>query len=53
MQVSKQLEKIQPPPITEVKSWLAGRIFPAKKPLIDLCQAVPSYSPPAELIQYP
>ncbi len=52
MQVSKQIEKIQPPPITEVKSWLTGRVFPAEKPLIDLCQAVPSYSPPAELIEH-
>lgn len=52
MQVSKRLERIQPPPITEVKSWLAGRSFPAEKLLVDLCQAVPSYSPPAELIQH-
>lgn len=52
MQISKRLEKIQPPPITEVKSWLAGRVFPAEKPLLDLCQAVPSYSPPAKLIEY-
>ncbi|MCD6580501.1 MAG: aminotransferase [Desulfuromusa sp.] len=52
MQISKQIEKIQPPPITEVKSWLTGRVFPAEKPLIDLCQAVPSYSPPAELIEH-
>lgn len=52
MQVSKQIKKIQPPPITEVKSWLIGRVFPTEKPLIDLCQAVPSYSPPAELIEH-
>ncbi|MCK5913720.1 MAG: aminotransferase, partial [Desulfuromusa sp.] len=52
MQVTKQIAKIQPPPITEVKSWLAGRVFPAEKPLIDLCQAVPSYSPPVELIEH-
>ncbi|MFK5925600.1 MAG: aminotransferase [Desulfuromusa sp.] len=52
MRASKKIEKIQPPPITEVKSWLAGRIYPAEKPLVDLCQAVPSYSPPAELVQH-
>lgn len=52
MQVSKQIEQIQPPPITEVKSWLAGRVFPDEKPLVDLCQAVPSYSPPMELIEH-
>ena len=52
MQVSKQISAIQPPPITEVKNWLADRIFSAEKPLIDLCQAVPSYPPPTELIEY-
>ncbi len=52
MQVSGQIAEIQPPPITEVKSWLAGRTFPAEKPLIDLCQAVPSYPPPAELVGF-
>ncbi|MEE4252697.1 MAG: aminotransferase [Desulfuromusa sp.] len=52
MRVSKNIEQIQPPPITEVKSWLAGQTFPAEKPLLDLCQAVPSYSPPAELVQH-
>ena len=52
MKISKHIENIQPPPITEVKSWLAGQTFSTEKPLIDLCQAVPSYSPPAELIQY-
>jgi len=52
VRASKNIEQIQPPPITEVKSWLAGQTFPADKPLIDLCQAVPSHSPPGELIQY-
>ncbi|WP_321391878.1 aminotransferase [uncultured Desulfuromusa sp.] len=52
MQASKHIEKIQPPPITEVKNWLAEQTFSADKPLVDLCQAVPSYSPPAELIQH-
>jgi len=52
VKISKHIENIQPPPITEVKSWLAGQTFSTEKPLIDLCQAVPSYSPPAELIQY-
>jgi len=52
MQTTKQIEAIQPPPITEVKGWLAGREFTAEKPLIDLCQAVPSYSPPEELIEH-
>jgi len=52
VKVSKHIENIQPPPITEVKSWLSEQTFSTEKPLIDLCQAVPSYSPPAELIQH-
>ena len=45
--LSPALAAIHPPPITEVKSWIAGRSFPPEKPLIDLCQAIPDY-PPAE-----
>ena len=52
MQINQQIENIQAPPITEVKSWIAGRSFPADKPLVDLCQAVPSYPPPPELIAH-
>ncbi|MEA3544664.1 MAG: aminotransferase [Thermodesulfobacteriota bacterium] len=51
MQVSRHIKEVQTPPITEVKSWLTGQVFPAEKPLIDLCQAVPSYSPPVALIE--
>ncbi len=47
MRLNPLLKSVQTPPITEVKSWLAGRSFTPEKPLIDLCQAVPSY-PPAE-----
>ncbi|SHI48062.1 hypothetical protein SAMN02745165_00179 [Malonomonas rubra DSM 5091] len=52
MQFSQQVEQVQPPPITEVKSWLNGRKFPSDKPLIDLCQAIPNYSPPSELVEH-
>ena len=52
MQIAERIQQIQVPPITEVKSWLTGRSFPADKPLIDLCQAVPNYSPPTELIEH-
>lgn len=52
MRISNRIQAIQPPPITEVKSWIAGRNFPADKPLIDLCQAIPSYPPPPELIEH-
>lgn len=34
------------PPIAEAHSWIAGREFPADKPLLDLAQGVPSYPPP-------
>lgn len=52
MQLSPMVKKVQPPPITEVKRWVADKSFPPDKPLVDLCQAVPSYAPPAELISY-
>jgi len=50
--LSPNLAAIHPPPITEVKSWIAGRTFPAEKPLIDLCQAIPDYPPAAALIEF-
>lgn len=37
------------PPIAEAWRWVEGRSFPADKPLIDLCQAVPGYPPAEEL----
>ena len=52
MRAAQRIRDIQPPPITEVKSWLNGRTFPADKPLIDLCQAVPNYPPPEGLINH-
>jgi len=41
---SPHIEKVHFPPISEVKNWIAGRVFPAEKPLVDLCQAVPDYA---------
>lgn len=40
---------VEAPPIAEAWRWVQGREFPADKPLIDLCQAVPGYAPAAEL----
>lgn len=37
------------PPIAEAHSWIAGRSFPADKPLLDLAQGVPSYPPAASI----
>ena len=52
MKFNSLVQQVQPPPITEVKRWVADKTFPPEKPLIDLCQAVPSYAPPKGLIGY-
>lgn len=51
MRIAPHIAQIQPPPITEVKSWIVGREFPAERSLVDLCQAIPDYPPPTELIE--
>uniref|UniRef100_C6E7X2 Aminotransferase n=1 Tax=Geobacter sp. (strain M21) TaxID=443144 RepID=C6E7X2_GEOSM len=48
--VSPLISGVHPPPISEVKGWLAGA--PAGVPLIDLCQAIPDYPPPRELTDH-
>ncbi|ACH37116.1 amino acid aminotransferase, putative [Citrifermentans bemidjiense Bem] len=48
--VSPLIAGVHPPPISEVKSWIAGA--PAGLPLIDLCQAIPDYPPPRELTDH-
>ncbi len=48
--VNEHILKVHFPPISEVKGWLAGA--PPDLPLIDLCQAVPDYSPAPELTEY-
>lgn len=45
--VNPDVVAVVEPPIAEAKGWVAGRTYPADRPLLDLCQAVPSY-PPAE-----
>lgn len=46
------LAAVSPPPIAEAQGWIAGRTFPSQKPLIDVCQAVPGYPPPDELLAH-
>ncbi len=46
------LAAVAPPPIPEAHSWIAGRSFPADKPLIDVAQAVPGYPPPKSLTDH-
>lgn len=42
---------VHPPPISEVRSWITDRSADAP-PLIDLCQAVPDYAPPADMLDH-
>jgi aspartate/methionine/tyrosine aminotransferase len=49
--LNEHVRSIHPPPISEVRNWVAQRPVDAA-PLIDLCQAVPDYAPPAEMIEY-
>ena len=48
--ISEQILRVHPPPISEVKGWLAEA--EPGLPLIDLCQAVPDYPPPKELVDH-
>lgn len=50
--ISPHIERVHFPPISEVKGWIAGRAFPSERPLIDLCQAIPDYAPPPELLDH-
>jgi aspartate/methionine/tyrosine aminotransferase len=43
------LTAVAPSPIGETRRWVAGRTYPADRPLIDLSQAVPGYPPALEL----
>ena len=47
--VNPRVRQVAIPPIGETQAWLAGRHFPADKPLLDVAQAVPGYPPAAEL----
>ncbi len=50
--VSPHIEQVHFPPISEVKGWISGRTFPAERPLVDLCQAIPDYPPAQELTDH-
>ncbi len=52
MRVNPYVSAVEAPPIAEAWRWVQGREFPADKPLIDLCQAVPGYAPAEELRAY-
>ncbi len=40
------------PPIAAVHAWVAGRTFPASRPLLDMAQAAPSYPPATALREH-
>ena len=44
-----RVDAVQAPPIPEAWSWIEGLEFPADRPLLDVCQAVPSSPPPEAL----
>jgi aspartate/methionine/tyrosine aminotransferase len=50
--LSPAVTGIEAAPIAAVRALIAGRDFPAARPLIDLTQAAPSYPPPAELTEH-
>lgn len=49
--LNEHVKAVHPPPISEVREWANQRPDYAA-PLIDLCQAIPDYAPPAELISH-
>jgi aspartate/methionine/tyrosine aminotransferase len=48
--INSVLQSVSAPPIADAQAWVAGRTFPADRPLLDVSQAVPSY-PPAHAMQ--
>lgn len=52
MYISPLLVEVPFPPISTVKSWLAGFTPDPERPLVDLCQAVPDYPPAPELVAH-
>ncbi len=50
LKLTSNVTRIQPPPISEVRDWLAESAQ-RRAPLIDLCQAVPDYPPAPELLE--
>jgi aspartate/methionine/tyrosine aminotransferase len=50
--INPLLGQVATPPIAEAYGWIKGRHFSADKPLIDVCQAVPGYPPPAAMTDH-
>jgi len=50
--ISERIITVHFPPISEVREWATSYRERPEQPLIDLCQAVPDYSPAPELVAY-
>lgn len=50
--INPWLQLVTPPPIANAQLWVAGRIFPDDRPLLDVSQAVPNYAPADSLGQH-
>ena len=49
---SRLISSVATPPIADVAGWIKDREFPPEKPLLDVSQAVPSYSPHDSLLTH-
>ncbi|WP_305044559.1 aminotransferase [Geoalkalibacter sp.] len=50
--INPHIREVGFPPISEVWEWVAARRYPQDRPLVDLCQAVPSYPPAPALVRH-
>lgn len=50
--INPNVTATEAPPIAEAASWLRPERFGPEKPKIDVCQAVPGYGPPDDLIRH-
>lgn len=49
--LNPRMAATEPPPVMEARRWIAGRRFPADRPLLNLSQAAPVEPPPQALRQ--
>ncbi len=47
--LNPRMAATEPPPVMEARRWIAGRTFPADRPLLNLSQAAPVEPPPEGL----
>jgi aspartate/methionine/tyrosine aminotransferase len=49
--LNPRMAATEPPPVMEARRWIAGRVFPSDRPLLNLSQAAPVEPPPEALRQ--